>query len=50
MPGQHSGVWFHTIDGANLMIRGVIVEFTEDSDIAIVTAVWGRNPRIWMVL
>ena len=45
MPGQRTTVWFYIMDAANLIIRGVIVVFTDDSNIAIVTAVWGRNPR-----
>ena len=41
MPGKHTTVWFYIMDAANLIIRGAIVAFTDDSDIAIVAAVWG---------
>ena len=38
-------VRFYIVDAANLIIRSAIVTFTDDSNIAIVTAVRGRNPR-----
>ena len=45
MPGQHTTGRFYIIDVANLITRCAIVAFTDNSNIAIVTAVWGRNPR-----
>ena len=52
MPGQHATVQFYIMHPVDLITRGAIVAFSDDRNMAIVTAVWGRNNygRQWSCL